>query len=281
MRPAALLIILALPLTVSAAPIQVLNRESALTASVERLAVEALAQTAPKLVEVTRPTFSGMFGPGRELYGLRFASAPRSAGNPGLCEATTVWIRTSEDSPDYPTAPIETNTAYKVVGATKPLPDMWNDEYGAWLADRCESAGRVIETESGDFGQTTFFALSDGGANEAWFGANALEQVIAEAKRGRGTVACESLDDPADCARPQSTLAGLDLGRLKSMEVGPCERRPALTCVSADFLRSARSNTQSLWTVKVEAREVVGRDQNRHVEDVNTISLTAGTAIYD
>ena len=161
-----------------------ISRAMALGASVEDLARNALLTAAPRFVEVERPTFSGMFGPDEPVRGMRFATAAESAGNPGLCKATIAFI-----SLDQSLSPIQTNAVFKVVSELKPLPDMWNEPYGAELSRKCAAAGRVLPTGSAAFGEVTFFSLRAGAESDVWLAARALELAIAGSKEiGRAHV---------------------------------------------------------------------------------------------
>lgn len=273
-----------------------IDRTTAQNAPVEDLARTALLAAAPRFVEVERPTFTGLSGPGAALRGLRFATAAESAGYPGLCKATTAWIDVGGDP-----SPIETRRVYKIVGDLKPLPDMWNDTYGAELSRRCAAAGRVIPTESADFGQSTFFKSSKGEEGDVWLASRALQIAIASAKAG-SFVACTpptamdadtlremAADDPEviedrenrdGCTQAGATLAGLPLSRLMQMEVAPCPNEgPRSYCLSAVFLRYAYYNRQVLWWVTLKYQTSAGF--NDDVVTVSTVVLSPGFAIYD
>lgn len=280
-----------------AAPEQaVIDRARAMQAPVSDLAQEIMATAASRFVEVERPTFSGMAGPNAPLRGLRFATAPRRAGWPGLCNATTVWI-----SVDPSSEPMETATVYKVVGDLTPLKDMWNAAYEAKLDSLCAAAGRVIPAESGDFSQVAFFGIAKGGDDHVWMAALALQRAVAGVKSGlpvtcvpepgvdEAIVREAAADDPEmvedrqnreGCAKAAATLAGLQLGRLFQLDTAPCPGAKAdIYCLSASFLRFAYGNHQAFWRVELRYREDWRDD--RSVDTIEAVTLKPSFAIYD
>lgn len=267
-----------------------------MSAPVEELARSALATTASQFVEVQRPNFIGMGGPDAPLRSLRFATAPEMAGYPGLCKATTVWVDVASGYP-----PMGTSTVYKVVGDLAPLPDMWNEAYRAELRRKCAAAGRVIPSESADFGQVAFFEISKGGEDQVWTASRALQLAIAGAKVG-APITCISepgidaealremaADDPEavedrenreGCVRASTTFASLSLGRILRMEIAPCpEVKANVYCLSASFLRYAYNNHQALWFVELRYEE--GKGDNHDVTSVSAVTLKPSFAIYD
>ncbi|MFT4254764.1 MAG: hypothetical protein QM608_20050, partial [Caulobacter sp.] len=164
-----------------------LTRERAQTAPVDAIAKEALAAVAPRFVEVSRPTYSGMIAPGKTVSSLHMATAPRATGSPGLCEADTVWIDFGERGP-----PIVSRKAYKVVGPLAPLPDVWNDAYGASLKSKCAAAGPVISPKDGDMDGVVFFTMLNAppANDKAWLAVRALEKAQEHARRGELDVSC-------------------------------------------------------------------------------------------
>lgn len=273
-----------------------IDRETAMLAPVEELARAALSAASSHFVEVERPNFSGLSGPDAPLSGLRFATAAESAGYPGLCKATTAWISVGPSLP-----PIETTLVYKVVGDLKPLPDMWNEAYGAELEKKCAAAGRVLPTESADFGQARFFTVSKGSDDYVWYASRALQVAIANASTGLSVVCISEpdidseliIDRPADdpevierrenregCANAAATLASLSPERLLDMEVAPCsETKPQRYCLTAYVLRYAYGNHQALWQVGLQYQ--VGLGDNRDVTNVDAVSLAPSYSVYD
>lgn len=271
------------------------SRTTALSASVDDLARSALQAAAPRFVEVERPSFTGLAGPGAPLQGLRFATAAEPASYPGLCKATTAWVSLVEGSP-----PLATKTVYKVVGDLNPPPNRSSEPYGAELSRKCAAAGRVLPTDTGDFGRATFFEITAGGEHQVWRNARALEVAIAAAKAG-GAVACKPLPeaemeaaeqmDPQEpeaiearenrkaCAEPAALLANLSLGKLTELTASPCPDAPRSNCVSALFLRHAFYNRQAHWSVTLRYQKGDGRD--RDVKTVTAVKLEPSWAIYD
>ncbi len=272
-----------------------LTRETALTADVGTLARDALAAIASRLVEVERPTFTGLAGYGAALGGLRFAAAAESAGWPGLCKGTAVWINLLD-----PHAPVHVSTLYKVVGDLAPLPDMWNDAYGAELQRKCAGAGRVIPTESADFGQAVFFSVGEADPGDVWTASRALQIAISRAATGSGVSCVEEPapdwldglpgDDPEiledrqnreGCLHPAATVAGLSLDRLLAIETEACpDAGPDFHCVEATFLRHADFNRQVGWLVLLRYRD--GADYHRDdIREVKDVRLTPSWTVYD
>lgn len=267
-----------------AASAQMPSRERALQAPVGELAQDMLAALAPRLVEVSRPNFTGMRGPDAPIGGLRFATQARSAGNPGMCAATVVDI--SPEDTDY--SPINTREVYKVVASTAPLPDMWNDDYDAWLKGVCANTRPVIAATTGDFSSPRFFTIDGFDPNDAWVGARVLELAIAEAQAGLLNVECadgpngRGDDDGTLCAEGGAIAFGrLKLDTLRSVAIAPCEDDKAKRCLNADLLREGSESMELLWHVTLEVTEGLGRDGYRDVEAPSQARMAAGWVIYD
>ncbi|HEY1225508.1 MAG TPA: hypothetical protein VGE54_09795 [Brevundimonas sp.] len=271
-----------------------LDRNTANEASAKDLARAAFAATAPRFVEVTRPG-SGPWDPAGPLEYLHFATAPESAGWPGLCKASTAWVSLRSRPGE---APIDTSTVYKIVGDLSP--DSWNDHSKAERNKACASAGRVLPTDSSEFGEPIFFRLNPGGEDNVWFAARALQLAIAQAKGG-ATVTCvpeptidlvaagemsandpeaiESRENREGCARAAGTLADLKLERILALDVVPCADGNGDTfCVSAVFLRYAYANHQALWHIRLRYQARFG--DNGDVVKVDTLSLQPSFSVY-
>lgn len=252
-----------------------LDRATAMTAPVEELAKTALAGSAHHLVEVTRPGHIGLGGP--ELRGLHFATAAIGTGYPGLCKATTIQIAIGDSA-----TPIYTATRYKVVGDL--ATDIGNGADEGDLTRKCAEAGRVIPTDSSDFGQATFFEFAKGDDYEAWRAARALQFAIAAARSGSPVICVPppdidvqmlaemAADDPEvieqrlnqeGCAQARDTLAALSLSKLLQIESTPCwEMAKKSLCLSAHFLRYADFNHQIVWQVKLRYQDDEGDDRD-------------------
>lgn len=271
-----------------------LTRQRAQTAPIDAIAKEALAAVAPRFVEVSRPTYSGMIASGKDLQGLRMATAPRGAGSPGLCEADVIWVNLGKNQ-----APIASSTAYKVVDKLAPLPDIWNDAYEARLERTCAAAGPVIPPEDGDMNRTTFFRVQGETPHAgAWMAARALELAIERAQRGQLDVICtreaatrvrpgsaESFDGRMEaegrqgCAAPVAVLAGLDLSRLAAMDIVQCHSPTENLCLSAEFLREATTSERAIWIVNLRARHrEIGQPE---IEAITSAELADQVWIYD
>jgi hypothetical protein len=270
-------------------------RRHAIKAPILQLRREAFRIAADAFVEVERPTFARLGGPGSDPRALGFATKADSAGDPGLCKATTAWVLLK---PLKGEDPIETSQVYKVAGSLRPLPDMWNATYGAQLSAKCRRAGRVLPSATADFGQVGFFTVSPSEQHLAWFGARSLEIAKDEVSASRIQVSCKVPKDiieaekdstqprPTrdqsnirDCEAPRDVMRSLALSRLMSIDVAPCEHAAGLSCVTGTFLRSADFNEQYVWTVSLEARP--GKEFNSDVAEVASITLSTGWIIHD
>ncbi|MFO1015476.1 MAG: hypothetical protein U1E50_17125 [Caulobacteraceae bacterium] len=263
-------------------------------ASVEDLRKEAFAEIADAFVEVERPTFSGMLGP-RAPSVLYFATKPRSAGFPGLCQATVVGVRRLPID-DIP--PVRAMSTYRVVGDLSPLPGLWNDAYGARLEALCEKAGRVLRTESGDLGQVAFFRAAPDDSGTAYVGARALELAIKNAASADLDVTCDMPRDsagaplaradaeigpgqpgPHDCDDARGALAALSLSRLVGLSMEPCADDAKLSCLKATFVRGAADNMQFLWMLDLRARVV--REDSQNEVTVLAVKMFSSWMNYD
>ena len=123
-----------------------------------------------------RSAFGGLFR--KYLYALMMAKRPHSAGEPGLCQADVITLhfdpiakaspRDADDGADAPSRPtgMDLQTRYWVVDSTSPLPDGWNDAYGAQLDARCAKLSKAW----------TFFPARN--VTTAWVAARAIELVL-------------------------------------------------------------------------------------------------------
>lgn len=230
------------------------------------------------------------------LTNLTFATAPRSAGFPGLCEASTIFVsfRPEQNAPpdsDVRTIvnALQTGRLYKIVGDTTPLPDTWNDDYGRSIAERCAAAGPVLLQPNGGVRAGHFFSGRFNGSSDFWpahayFAARALQKVTAAATSGAlTTIPCEEdRDEPAAhfCAEPRSLLANLSLQRLNGFEIAPCRRGDAELCVSARFTRQSDSlDGQRMLAVEI-------RTDASHIDPppsdfrILAVSISGFTIVY-
>lgn len=266
----------------SAAPAQdaPIDRERALTAPVEDLARESLLAIAPQFVEVTRPTFVGLLGPRESVSGLFFATRARSAGFPGLCAATVAQVGAG-----LAEGPIKTWQVFKVVDSLEPLPDTWNEAYGARLDAKCEAAGRVIRTGSADFEQQVFFGASgitSGGgqvrlrAYDAWRLARVLQHALRDTP-GRPTPTCTPGERPERCGDPVARASALSIDALGGLSELPCPDGAGTSCLTASFVRSSEANTVLSWILRIEATAAT-RDEPPKIK---AITVSTSEVIHD
>lgn len=177
-------------------PVRPLTFQDARTLPADELARRALTQFADQLVEVDRPNGGGFIGD--QLVWIGFAGRPRGAGDPGVCEVDYVTVGFTAVSPgDMPprgsraTNPAQADsltvvTRFKTVGDISPLPDTWNDAYGAKLDAACAALPTALD----------FFDAPD--VNAAWHAATVLK--IAKGPSWTGfRVECEGNETEAAC----------------------------------------------------------------------------------
>jgi len=196
---------------------------------------------------------------------------------------------------------LTTRRVFRVVGDLKPLPDMWNDNYGAQLEALCKAAGRVLPTTNAAFDEVGFFEVSQGSEDYAWLGTRALELAIAGATADarvdcvaepgldRDVLADLPADDPDAiedrenrdaCASPASVVSALRLDRLMLLDAKPCpDKGSRRICVEGTFLRRAYFNRQVLWSLSVSFVEV--SPENQDAGQIADVSLSASYAVYD
>lgn len=260
-------------------------RERAMKAPVSELSRDALGRVASEFVEVERPNFIGIAGPNAPLWGLTFATRATSAGDPGLCEATVTRVHFRVQSVSDTEPPLSTQTVYKIVSDLKPLPDMWNDRYGAELSAKCNYAGRVLPTEERNFGQEQFFEAKVDGGVRVWFAARALEIGLSDTRKHPENVRCEAFDPKKrlneDCKKELTSQETLRLGRLLSASMTNCNKG-SKTCyvVSGVFLRSAVGNSRRTWVMHLKAI-IPDTNATGDVREVSDIGVDDGFAIFD
>jgi hypothetical protein len=271
-----------------------LTRNLTLTAPVGVLAERTLQSLAPSFTEVERPTFIGMRGPNPPLTVLAFATTPENAGYPGLCKATVIFVdfdpvnRTETADSDSPAVAksIDTETVFKVVDDPSPLPDMWNDQYGAKLEGECKKAGRVIPSESGNFGEVAFFSLRDTPEYQAWLAVRTLQLAITKAgSPALPKIKClpvsPIVDRPPECANPSNLMHALDLAKLITVSFRPCPKNPQRYCTTAEFLRWGQGNMQKYWQVDIEAKIKIPDRADADVSQICAITVSDAVMIAD
>ena len=273
--------------------VQTLTREQALSLPPTDLARIALQSVARKYVEVARPTFSGMAGPNAALAGLEFATVPESAGNPGLCKATvlSVYFDPISDQKVYDRkTPVEassvsTETVFKVVGDTSPLPDDWNDKYDLFLRQKCAEAGRVLPAETANLGEVGFFHLKEGRENDSWLAARALQLAITNTFSADTKINCvDSIpkrSPPKECKDTLALLRSLKLLDLTEVNFKPCPNQLDRFCIDGEFLRSAFGNARLYWEVSIQAQVRDPEYSSHDITHVDAITIGEGGSIYD
>jgi hypothetical protein len=249
--------------------------EQARTLPPARVADIVLRDLATQMATMTRPEPPRPGEAGSPPTELTFASAPRAAGDPGLCVATLVHVGVDRPSgPDTLSSPglVATELVYKVVGDLQPA--SWSDSDQAAQEKLCAGTGPVVSPEADDKGRAYFFASS--GAPLPTAGVTALQQAIGKARAGTyGEIACEDPDDgdeaPSKCSDPVAILAGLDLADLTWLQTllspgdGKRLQVEAQLAVSAD----------AFWIVKLECEFSVAPDGTRIFRPVRT-EIAAG-----
>jgi hypothetical protein len=207
---------------------------------------------------------------------MKFATKPRPLGDWGLCEATVAWVSAEKDADD----PIATLTVYKAVSSLRPTKD--NE---AALAPDCRLAGRVIPTESADFGQVGFFSLTYPDGLRAWYAARSMEVAIEAFRKNPSRAACDDtgrLDGPAGrCVAAALPTSALRMDRLLSLSMERCVAGPS-NCytIEGEFLRSAEYNTRNLWVLRADAY-LENKPRPDDVQSVANLKLTSSYLITD
>ena len=224
--------------------VQPLSLGQAKTMSTSALAVRVLGMSGVKMREVELPEGRGFF-PEHGLTWLRFASAPRSAGFPGLCEADEIYIsfeptsseRMSDAAPmavDH----VSTWKSYRVVGPAGGAPGGWDLAYGRKLEKLCVSTVPVLGSGAGPgYFSGTLAHSGELGAVHASFAARALEN----AQRFTGEAACtpdRAIDHDTLCLNVKEEIARLIPSSLASVQIDRCEDQPQAYCLALIFRRS-------------------------------------------
>jgi hypothetical protein len=236
--------------------------------------------------ELQRPYLGGV--PGGQGFTLEFATAPRSAGFPGLCEADTisVYFGSAEASSNNPTAHVRslvTGKVYRIVGDTTPINGGWNDEYGRTLAARCTASGPVLSAGGAElrrFFDGRYNSSNDFWAAHAYFGARALSKARgAAAAHTLSVTACrEDTSHPEDhiCADPLTLLRNLPMELFLGFEIAGCARDHSKLCVEANFARDRDSDGRVIAiTIRTNLSEIIGPPPEFEVRDVQIEASTA------
>jgi hypothetical protein len=236
--------------------------------------------------EVQRPYFGGL--PGRQGFALEFATAPRSAGFPGLCEADTisVYFGPAEASSNAQTAHVRsllTGKVYRIVGDTTPIDGGWNDNYGRTLAARCAASGPVFsvrDTQLRRFFDGRYNSSNDFWAAHAYFGARALTKArSAAAAHTLSVTACreDSLHrNDHICADPLTLLHNLPMELFLGFDIARCAPEDSKLCVEASFARDRDSDGRVIAiTIRTNLSEIIGPPPEFKIREVQIEASTA------
>jgi hypothetical protein len=187
-------------------------------------------------------------------FTIAFASLPRPAGYPGLCEAETVTVEfePAADGPATSIAYVQSfrrGRVYRIVSDTAPRAGGWTDSYRQLLAAQCASAGPVLSRPSmaaPRFFSGSYYASSDFWAAHAYFGARALAMVSS-----RGSPPAQCRDDiarPGDniCDDASALLRNPPMERFLGFDIYRCEQDAPDLCVTASFSRGPRPDTRGI-----------------------------------
>jgi len=262
-----------------------LTLREARASSPEDLAGRVLGMIGARYREV-RIHEGGPFGP-RGLAGISFASAPRSAGFPGLCEADEVFVSftpITADSRNYtdPRAdpPVQVHrffrsTSYRIVGDTNRL-DFTDADWE--LLDRaCAQSGPVLAAD----GHLHAFRVPDDRAAHAYFGARALQKSFAAARAEQLRIdSChEDQSSLGACADPARLLAGAVERRLTRVSVERCTGGTNL-CAELVFLHASTGNTHTSMILILETDQAI-HDPPTPTLDIVSASIRFWTIIED
>lgn len=201
-----------------------------------------LGATGGLYTEVQRPGPAITRG---RAFVIAFASAPRSAGYPGVCVADTLTVDfgPAADGPATSVGHVQSfnrNMLYRIVGDTAPPAGGWTDSYRRMLATRCAAAGPVLSRPDraapGFFGG---YASVGGpfGADHAYFGARALVMASSGASPPAQCEDHGSGPAPRLCDDPSALLRNLPMERFLGFWIDRCEQDSLELCVAANFSR--------------------------------------------
>lgn len=212
------------------------------------------------------PGSPGHFGSRIVLSYVTFATAPRSAGFPGLCMADRLTVNFEPvpgsgrgDDPPSRIVHLEAGRVYRIVGDTTDRREGTDGSERAQDA-QCARSGPVLSHRPARhfFSEQPFSTLPLR-MPEAFLASRALQTAIAEARRGPvSRVTCTANDPalapPQACADPRSALAALSPDRLLSVGLNRCAENPAHLCTDL-YLESGvppRGNESTALRVMIE-----------------------------
>ena len=184
---------------------------------------------------------------------IQFASTPRSAGYPGLCEADTITVNFGPpaDSPSTAMAHVQSayhGTTYRIVSDTAPPTGGWSDSYSRTLAAQCAAAGPALS-------QPGMARRFFGGGNpvgsafraaHAYFGARTL--AMASSTASPPAQCHDDLARPGDnvCDDPAVLLRNPPMERFLGFRIDRCEPGAPDLCVTARFSRGVRPDLRGI-----------------------------------
>lgn len=180
----------------------------------------------------------GMFANPYRLASIEFATAPRSAGFPGLCQADTFIVRfrptdgeQGQDlKADLPSSVValERTTRFRRVDAGPVPANGWNDAYGKAMDAACAKTGSVLRAD----GSSPFFvSLADGQVDARGAVASTSLSVLAGAAKPGIVPTCQTrLPDP--CERQVADLARRAPDEVRS---AACETEPTRRCLEVRY----------------------------------------------
>lgn len=199
--------------------------------------------------EIERPSPAIRRG---RAFAIQFASAPRSAGYPGLCEADMITVNfgPSADSPSTAIAHVQSAyraTVYRIVSDTSPPAGGWNDSYIRMLSAQCATAGPVLSQP--DMAPRFFSGGYHAGgswAAHAYFGARVL--AMASSSASPPAQCRDDIARPGDnvCDDPAALLRNPPMERFLGFRIDRCEPGAADLCVTADFSRGTRPDNRGI-----------------------------------
>ena len=186
---------------------------------------------------------------------IQFATLPRSAGWPGLCEADIYSVDFDRLDPEATTAlrsdaplrpgAFSVEKVFKLIGDTKAI--RWTDDETRKLEASCRRAGPVLEQED-TLPQLRFFTgyaqarrgMDSFNAGDAYLAARTLQLATDQARQGSLPIAScrdEDLPQMKYCDKPEDFIANLPLGSFTHFEIEPCNESAAELCVTAHFVQ--------------------------------------------
>ena len=240
-----------------------LTLQQALNLPSAELAERVLGQVAEHYSEVERPYLGGV--PGRVGFSLEFASAPHTAGFPGLCQAdilsVSFWPASPASSPDEAMLVhgIYTSTRYKVVDDTAPLAG-WSEIEERHLAALCDRSGPVFDQPGHRATASHFFGggYAQNGTfwpAHAYFAVRALQKAMTAARTGPlAEISCQGETTAMTamlCSNPRRLLSGLNLARLNGFSISSCQEDVSQFCVEAGLSPDDDPNSHHVLTIRM------------------------------